>query len=379
VQFRFDLLEKPENPKQKREMTLEELAPIVLQKSAEYASRNEGRVFTMIEFIFKRSASGFKQLMEEQGQFFDHILVLSGTILEPRRREIINFLKRNAHAKLKILLISTQVVEAGVDIDMDLGFKNISLIDSDEQLAGRINRNVNKATCEVYLFFVNKDSLLYGKDLRHKVTLENLSIEDHKKILETKDFKLLYDLVLEKINAQNTIPEGFENLHSYLSKMQQLDFKHVDEKFKLIDSNNVSIYVPMELPIVVDGAKVGEAEAIFSEQDLAFLAENKAYEAGESVVCGQKVWTLYRTYLRNRKDMEFFKKRVEGKKLQGILAKFTFSIFNSEKLIQKLTKHLDMAISLDEYLVLLQEHSHIYEYETGLKEENLDDADARIF
>lgn len=68
--------------------------------------------------------------------FFDEVFLLSGTILEPRRREIINELKNPLSRKKNILLITTQVVEAGVDIDMDLGFKNISLIDSDEQLAG---------------------------------------------------------------------------------------------------------------------------------------------------------------------------------------------------------------------------------------------------
>ncbi|MBK6948879.1 MAG: hypothetical protein IPH16_13240 [Haliscomenobacter sp.] len=69
-----------------------------------------------------------------------------------------------------MLLITTQVVEAGVDIDMDLGFKNVSLIDSDEQLAGRVNRNVGKENCEVYLFRLNDATILYGKDYRYHIT-----------------------------------------------------------------------------------------------------------------------------------------------------------------------------------------------------------------
>lgn len=67
------------------------------------------------------------------------------------------------------MLITTQVVEAGVDIDMDLGFKNISLIDSDEQLAGRVNRNACKVGCEVYLFRLDNASVLYGKDKRYQM------------------------------------------------------------------------------------------------------------------------------------------------------------------------------------------------------------------
>ncbi len=73
---------------------------------------------------------------------FDEIFILSGTILEPRRKEVINYLKDPKYKK--ILLITTQVVEAGVDIDMDCGFKNISLLDSDNvdswQKCGALNR-----------------------------------------------------------------------------------------------------------------------------------------------------------------------------------------------------------------------------------------------
>mgnify|MGYP000335079520 CR=1 FL=1 len=84
--------------------------------------------------------------------FFDEIYLLSGTILEPRRKEIIENLKTSEYRKMRVLLISTQVVEAGVDIDMDLGFKDKSIIDSEEQLAGRINRNVRKQSCKLYVF-----------------------------------------------------------------------------------------------------------------------------------------------------------------------------------------------------------------------------------
>lgn len=59
-----------------------------------------------------------------------------------QEKEIIDFIK-NIHNK-NVLLVTTQVVEAGVDIDMDIGFKEKSLVDSDEQLAGRINRNSSR-------------------------------------------------------------------------------------------------------------------------------------------------------------------------------------------------------------------------------------------
>lgn len=43
-------------------------------------------------------------------------------------------------SKLKsVILVATQVIEAGVDIDMDIGYKDCSKLDSEEQFMGRIN------------------------------------------------------------------------------------------------------------------------------------------------------------------------------------------------------------------------------------------------
>jgi CRISPR-associated endonuclease/helicase Cas3 len=76
------------------------------------------------------------------------LFILSGDILEPQRKLIIKAIKDDVYDK--VIVVSTQVVEAGVDIDMDLGFKDRSLLDSDEQLAGRINRNASKKGCKVF-------------------------------------------------------------------------------------------------------------------------------------------------------------------------------------------------------------------------------------
>ena len=48
---------------------------------------------------------------------------------------------RKIEALDSVILVATQVVEAGVDIDMDIGYKDISRLDSEEQFMGRINRS----------------------------------------------------------------------------------------------------------------------------------------------------------------------------------------------------------------------------------------------
>lgn len=365
VQFRFDLME------QYNEITADELADEVLARSQKRAAENEGRVFTIIEFIFKKSATEFKAVMESKEGFFDEIFVLSGTILESRRREIIYHLKRNRKAAgVKILLITTQVVEAGVDIDMDLGFKNVSLIDSDEQLAGRVNRNVDKSDCEVYLFRKDDPTVLYRNDLRYQVTRE-FDADFHREILETKDFGRLYDKVFEKIEAKNqsALIENFEN--DYLAHLQKIQFSTVSEKFKLIEQQTLSVFVPLSLPLFIKDEK-GAPEAFFNEFELRFLQNTKVWSNDEDTVDGTKVWSLYREKLSNPHE-DFIAKKIEQKILQGILAKFTFSLFCSEKNQERLMANSHAKLNLDNYYYLHRwDIDQVYDIESGLNEANLD-------
>jgi CRISPR-associated endonuclease/helicase Cas3 len=364
VDFQFDLLKQGE-------IDLPNLAIEVLEKSKRRSDRADaaGRVFTIVEFIFKKSATEFRKLFDDEGVgFFDKILVLSGTVLESRRREIIAFLKRNQRtAGLKVLLITTQVVEAGVDIDMDLGFKNISLVDSDEQLAGRVNRNVDKKECEVWLFEVNEPNVLYGSDYRYKVLKDRPDL--HEEVLQTKDFAKLYDFVFEKIKTKND-SQLIENFHDYLPYFKTLDYPEVDRRFRLIEQKTLSVFVPIQLPIRILNEN-NEFEDFFNPFELKLLKIEGVFQMGDSEIDGTKVWQLYRNMLSNAKN-DFISKKIDQKGMQGILAKFTFSLFDDSqgKNRAKLTHWSDMEKSLDT-IFYLSGHQTIYDLESGLKENEM--------
>jgi len=372
VKFRFDLL----GTSGRDEIALPELAAIVLEKSRARAElpECEGRVFTMVEFIFKKSATEFRGEFEKLDKLFDEIFVLSGTILESRRREIIAFLKKHQQTRgLKVLLITTQVVEAGVDIDMDLGFKNVSLIDSDEQLAGRVNRNVNKKGCEVWLFRTNEPVVLYGKDLRFDV-MRDMSATERQQVLEDKDFGKLYDRVFYKIEKanQSQLKENFQD--DYLPLLQKLDFHEADAKFKLIDQPTLSVFVPLALPLKIENEK-GEQEDFFSENERRFLEKSGIWKKGDNEVDGAAIWRFYRKLCENKeKPSDFVASKIEQKTLQGILSKFTFSTFDSPKNRLGLRCFCDEMDCFENYFVLTR-HKDLYDIESGLDESKLHDAD----
>ncbi|NPA37005.1 MAG: CRISPR-associated helicase Cas3' [Chlorobi bacterium] len=327
-----------------KKIEIDELSELVLKKSKEYAKDRidgyNGSVYTIIEFIFKKSASEFYQTISEQNDFFDEIFVLSGTIIEPRRKYIINYLKDDNNRKKKILLITTQVVEAGVDIDMDLGFKNRSLIDSDEQLAGRINRNVKKQDCELYLFNHDDSTIIYGKDPRYKVS-QNFTKDFVAKILSTKDFGELYNKVFERIEQTNS--SAFRtNLNDYLTYFNHLDFRAINDNFRLIDSQTSSIFVPAEINVHCYGT-----ENNFSNSEITFISNNSCFVDNSSeLVSGEKIWNLYVSTILN-KQTGFSEKKRSLKILNGIMSKFIFSIFSPG--IKKLKPYLDNSDEFDDY------------------------------
>lgn len=367
IDFDFSLIEKV--------VDLDVLAYEVLKQSIDYAefdngvTKPKGSVFTIVEFIYKRTATQFKTEIEKaNADFFDEIFVLSGTILHHRRRYIINYLKNPANRTKKILLITTQVVEAGVDIDMDIGFKDTSLLDSDEQLAGRINRNVNKNGCKLFLFDYNKEKVIYGKDLRYDVSKE-LSLQEVDHILKTKDFDFLYDKVIKFKNKRNK-DQNFEGLSTYVNLIDNLQFRSVSEEFKLIDQKNFSCFIPMKIPTEIQGENSGKIELIFSKNDLKFLKSYGIIPDQDKKICGEAVFDFYLSTINAQRD--FFEKKIELKQLQTILSKFVFSVFASPKAKTRFTQFADMEKSEYGYFYM-NRWQEFYDELSGIDETAFDD------
>ncbi len=317
VSMDYTLLSLPvPKSRSEHEEYLNRLHDVLLEESQNYSDKNifsPGSVYTIIEFIYKRSASEFYALFSND-DFFDEIFLLSGTILEPRRREIISKLKTEEYRTKKILLISTQVVEAGVDIDMDLGFKDKSIIDSEEQLAGRINRNVNKKDCRLFIFNCDSAGNIYGNDDRYKL-MKTISLDDYKYILEKKDFDFLYNKVLMKIINQNK-SSYIENIHSLKNYMSVLNYKRVNDSLVLIDGDTLTVYVPLKL------------KTAYFDECLSILDELNVYY--DEFVDGEDVWKMFEDLIINQEE-DFVRFKSKMKKLHGLMSYFSFSVYPEGK------------------------------------------------
>ncbi len=373
VKFNMELLNK-------KELNIPELAEFSYRKSEEYAKKRTDAaresVFTIIEFIFKKTATEFYDHIIENNQFQGfEIFVLSGTIIEPRRKEIINFIKDERNRNKKVLLITTQVVEAGVDIDMDLGFKNQSLPDSDEQLAGRVNRNVNKRDCELYLFRINEPKTIYGKDFRYKIA-QNYSPEEIKKLLQEKKFKKLYGEVIKRINKEEISKAGKEDFTEYKNKFKKLNFHDINRDFRLIENDSNPVFIPVDIDILNYQFR-DRIDYNFEEAERKFIKEKNCFaDEDENKVSGEKIWNIYLQLIQN-KNIDYNTKNREHKILNGIMSKFIITVYSNK--INELKEYFEYNENYQDFKYLQyykfrkQEtgKGKIYDYFSGLNEKKL--------
>ena len=144
-------------------------------------------------------------------------------------RRAINTNKNDPLAS-KILLISTQSIEAGVDLDFDVGFREVSPISSIIQTAGRVNRHFGEIRGELYVFpeiskFTN---LIYG-DLQ-KVSKAILEIFKQREVRESEILEIS-NFYFQKISDQ------LENLYIQ-SEIKKLEFENINHKIEEVMKDN---------------------------------------------------------------------------------------------------------------------------------------------
>lgn len=172
---------------------------------------------------------------------------LSTNIIPVHRLERIRQLKEWLDSGKAPILISTQVVEAGVDLDFDMGFRDLGPIDSIIQVAGRINRNNNPQKQYSPLFIVDfKDARkIYGTI----TAAQSLNALKTKTKFPEEDYLELVDSYFDNIAERNSFSRYNKIFDSM--KMLRYDSDNPEEdmpvsKFKIIEESRLSSSVFIE-------------------------------------------------------------------------------------------------------------------------------------
>lgn len=240
---------------QDKKTEMEELYAHVLGQS------QKGRKILM-EFITKTSAEMFYHMLAESGREDLQIFCMTGDDNQIDRKRIL--MEMNMADKDKaVILVATQVVEAGIDIDMDIGYKDISKLDSEEQFIGRINRNFKRKGV-VYFFDMDNESGIYKEDYRVD-TAYTLRKDEMKQLLADKNFGKYYDYILKGIRKYRNDRKNENGIEAFVDNVKKLDFVWISQKMKLIDKNDdwkMSVYFAREITTdtgeIIDGKQVWE-------------------------------------------------------------------------------------------------------------------------
>ena len=216
----------------------------------------------LMEFITKTSAEKFYHMLTESGQEDLQIFCMTGDDNQIDRKRILREMD-TADKDKAVILVATQVVEAGIDIDMDIGYKDISKLDSEEQFIGRINRNFKRKGV-VYFFDMDNESGIYKEDYRVD-TAYTLRKDEMKQLLADKNFGKYYDYILKGIRKYRNDRKNENGIEAFVDNVKKLDFVWISQKMKLIDKNDdwkMSVYFAREITTdtgeIIDGKQVWE-------------------------------------------------------------------------------------------------------------------------
>ncbi len=140
----------------------------------------------------------------------------------------------------RITIISTSLIEAGVDLDVHTVFREINGLDNILQSGGRCNREGKRNKAETFIFEMEQEKKRASEDERKNIVKGMIkkypdiscpeSIQEYyERLYKIKDTALQKNVITQNCNSIDSIP-----------------FREYAENFKLIDSGNISVVVPRD-------------------------------------------------------------------------------------------------------------------------------------
>ncbi len=167
---------------------------------------------------------------------------LSTSMYPKHRKQILEQIRnRMCDKNMPCVLISTSLVEAGVDLDFDMGYRQIAGVDSVIQAAGRCNREGENGADEskVVIFDLEGIKTVPRQSLNISITRSLLQeyedISDLKCI--TEYFRRLYNFRETSLDKKNIIGEFYDGKYN---------FDRVAKEFRLIEEDVRVVLVPIE-------------------------------------------------------------------------------------------------------------------------------------
>lgn len=240
------------------EKDMQSAATFIMEKASE-----NGNCLVIVNT--KKSALGLFGLLKDKKSDFN-VLHLSTSMCPSHRMSVINNVKNELNEGKKVVCVSTQLIEAGVDISFSCVIRAMAGLDSIAQAAGRCNRNEESATPKsVYTFRLKDESLDKLPDIKsgEETTAQIISGNtDNTDLLDEAIMNMFYTKYFNGKDSQMDYPTNInETIYAMLSSNDYgkqnyqnktgNTFKHfiphafqsADKHFNLIDNNTKPVVV----------------------------------------------------------------------------------------------------------------------------------------
>ncbi len=176
-----------------------------------------------------------KSCRELHGLMPEGTFHLSALMCGQHRSEVIENIKERLMLKQIVRVVSTQLVEAGVDFDFPLVYRAIAGLDSIAQAAGRCNREGRLATMGKVVVFVPPKKPPSGMLRKAAETTKNILCRSEKDPLDHALFDSYFAELYWKVNSLDT--KGIVQLLTPNPPDFGINFRTVASKFEIIDSS----------------------------------------------------------------------------------------------------------------------------------------------
>jgi CRISPR-associated endonuclease/helicase Cas3 len=173
-------------------------------------------------------------MYESLSQKFKNIIYMSSGITKDQRRERLTEIKSDS------IVVSTQVIEAGVDISFDQIYREVAPLDNIIQAMGRLNREGENENAVMTVFKYQKDVWLPYNKLEWQESLKVI-----KNVRSSIDLYNNLRPYYQKISSENKTNE--ESSKKLTRLMTRLDFEEIWRFVRenaLPDDDQEAVFIP---------------------------------------------------------------------------------------------------------------------------------------
>lgn len=176
----------------------------------------------------------------------DDCFHLSARMCPVHRGKTIDEIKRRLMAGEKCRVVSTQLIEAGVDIDFPAVYRIMAGMDSISQAAGRCNREGKREFGDVYVF---RSPEIHGNVpgwLSRTAEIGEMVIDEYKDPMNLDSIEKYFQELYFHSGEHGLDTEGIIEMIEYNSKSWEFEFEDIGQKFRFIKDYSKDIVVPYD-------------------------------------------------------------------------------------------------------------------------------------